>query len=243
VKGRRLVASLLFAAVVSATGCSRLPGKPEASEREVRPSEIRDFSALYGIHCAGCHGADGRLGAARPLDDPLYLALVDETTLERIVGRGIEGSLHPAFAQGAGGSLTDEQVRLLVEGMRERWGAPTPAGVELPRYAAGDPTTRGEDSVARGAELWSARCASCHGADGDGGPEAGSVVDPDYLALVTDQALRTAVICGRSDLGMPDWRGSGDQAPLRPEDVSDLVAWLASHRDPRGKSFGGETNE
>ena len=38
------------------------------------------------------------------------------------------------------------------------------------------------------------------------GRRAGSIVDPAYLALVSDQALRTTVIAGRPDLGMPDWR-------------------------------------
>jgi mono/diheme cytochrome c family protein len=227
-----LVASLLTVTVLSAAGCDHLPGKPDASGREVRPTEVRDFSVLYGANCAGCHGADGRLGAARPLNDPLYLALVDEQTLTRIVGQGIEGSLHPAFARSAGGRLTDEQVRLMVDGMRQRWGGAAPVGVEPPPYRADDAMAGRGGSVdsAHGAVLWAARCADCHGVDGNGGSEAGSVVDPDYLELVTDQALRTAVICGRPDLGMPDWRGEKDQVPLGPDDVSDLVAWLASHR-------------
>ena len=40
------------------------------------PSQVMAFGTLYGQYCAGCHGADGRLGAARPLNDPVYLALV-----------------------------------------------------------------------------------------------------------------------------------------------------------------------
>ena len=60
-----------------------------------------------------------------------------------------------------------------------------------------------------------------------------------FLALVSDQALRSTIICGRRDLGMPDYRGELDGQPvaerkgLQPLDdqqVSDLVAWLISHR-------------
>ena len=41
---------------------------------------------------------------------------------------------------------------------------------------------------------------------GGAAPKGGSVVDASYLALVSDQYLRTTVIAGRTDLGMPDWR-------------------------------------
>jgi mono/diheme cytochrome c family protein len=80
--------------------------------------------------------------------------------------------------------------------------------VPLPPYAA-------EDAVANGSGPWDPElglrvyaeaCANCHGADGIGGAKGGSIVDAAYLALVSDQALRTAVIADRTDLGMPDWR-------------------------------------
>jgi hypothetical protein len=56
------------------------------------------------------------------------------------------------------------------------------------------------------------------------------VINPAYLALVSDQALRTAVIVGRSDLGMPDWRANIPGRSMSPQEISDVVAWLASHR-------------
>ena len=51
-------------------------------------------------------------------------------------------------------------------------------------------------------------------------------MDPSYLALVSDQGLRTTVIAGRPDLGMPDWRGYVAGQPLTPQQVSDVTAWL-----------------
>ena len=62
------------------TGCDQLPGKPTAQHRWMAPSQVVDFSQLYADNCAGCHGTDGRLGAALPLHDPLYLALVGTDT-------------------------------------------------------------------------------------------------------------------------------------------------------------------
>jgi hypothetical protein len=57
-------------------------------------------------------------------------------------------------------------------------------------------------------------------------------VDPTYLALVSNQSLRTTVIAGRPDLGKPDWRDDIPGTPLTADQISDLVAWLAGHRQP-----------
>ena len=63
-----------------------------------------------------------------------------------------------------------------------------------------------------------------------GGPKGGSIVDPNYLDLVSDQHLRTTVIVGRPDLGKPDWRANVPGHPMSPQDIADVVAWLAAQR-------------
>lgn len=73
-------------------------------------------------------------------------------------------------------------------------------------------------------------CADCHGAEGRGGDKAGSVVDPSYLGLVSDQGLRTSVIVGRKDLDMPDWRGYVTGRAMSDQEISDVVAWLVAER-------------
>jgi cytochrome c oxidase cbb3-type subunit 3 len=75
-------------------------------------------------------------------------------------------------------------------------------------------------------------CSSCHGAGGIG---ARAIADPLYLALVTDQDLRTVIIAGMPNLGMTDWRGYA--TPLSDADVTDVVAWLAAHRTPLSASL------
>jgi cytochrome c oxidase cbb3-type subunit 3 len=82
----------------------------------------------------------------------------------------------------------------------------------------------------RGAEVYTSFCSSCHGPQGSGGPSASSIVDGSYLALVSDQGLRTVVIVGRPELGAPDWRGNVPGKAMSSQDVSDVVAWLASKR-------------
>jgi mono/diheme cytochrome c family protein len=122
--------------------------------------------------------------------------------------------------------LTDQQIDIIVSGMLSRWGGRTPPDpAALPAYE-----TRNPGDVQRGAAAYAAYCASCHGADGTGGEQGGSVVDGAYLRLVSDQALRSAVVCGRPDLGMPDWRGRDGARPMSEQEIADVVAWLAGHR-------------
>jgi len=214
-------------------GCERMPGKPAENERWVPSTQIVDFVTLYSRHCAGCHGADGRLGAARPLNDPPYLALVREDTLRGVIARGVPGTGMPAFAQPAGGSLTDQQIDLLVKEMRARWARPEEfKNTVFPPYSAQEATATGSGpgNAQHGAATYTTYCAQCHGADGGGGAKGGSVTDPVYLALASDQALRTAVIAGRPDLGKPDWRTNLPGRPLSPQDISDVVAWLVAQR-------------
>jgi cytochrome c oxidase cbb3-type subunit 3/ubiquinol-cytochrome c reductase cytochrome c subunit len=234
VKGRRRAAGLvvaLAAALVLASGvgtgrgCDGLPGRPSPPET---PTPDARSEALYARHCAGCHGAHGTLGAARPLDDPAYLAWIGTERLRKVTAQGVAGSLMPGFAASAGGPLDEAQVDLLVQGIVQRWGgaqpvAPAPLPYATPAgAAAGDPQ--------RGGRVFGVYCADCHGAGGRGDERGGSVVDPDYVALVSDQALRTAVVAGRVDLGMPGWRRETPPGPLSERDLGDLVAWLASHR-------------
>jgi cytochrome c oxidase cbb3-type subunit 3/ubiquinol-cytochrome c reductase cytochrome c subunit len=212
-------------------GCEAMPGRPNPADRYVVPAQVTSFGALYRQSCAGCHGTDGRLGAARPLNDALYLALVPPDRLREIIARGVPGGMQHAFAASAGGPLTDAQVDILAREMRARWGRPGEfAAASLPSYSA--PAGDGAADPQRGRQVFAAACAPCHGTEGTGGPKAGSVVDASYLALVSDQALRTAVIAGRPDLGMPDWRGYISGRPLTAREVSDVVAWLVSQRRP-----------
>jgi hypothetical protein len=55
-------------------------------------------------------------------------------------------------------------------------------------------------------------------------------VDGSYLALASDQGLRTTVIAGRPELGAPDWRGNVPGRPMTPQDIADVVAWLSAQR-------------
>jgi cytochrome c oxidase cbb3-type subunit III len=217
---------LVLFASLGVSGCGDAPGRLAAAEAPIMPSSVSGFDALYGANCAGCHGADGKGGGAIALADPVYLAIVDDTILHRVTANGIQGTSMPAFAQSAGGMLTDKQIDTIARGIREHWSkADALQGAVPPPYSS---TESGDSS--RGAEVYATHCQSCHGIGGRGGQAASSIVDGSFLALLGDQELRTIVIVGRPELGAPDWRADLAGKPLSAEDVSDVVAWLASQR-------------
>jgi cytochrome c oxidase cbb3-type subunit 3 len=221
-------------------GCKWMPGRPTEADGPVIPSQVKDFAALYSEYCAGCHGADGRFGAALPLNDPVYLALASDDVLRQVTVQGVPGTTMAAFGHDAGGYLTDKQVDILVRGMRARWARPDQfRNVALPLYSSRAAEASGESpgNPQRGKAVYATYCARCHGPDGHGpdgrgGTKAGPITDPSYLVLVSDQALRTTVIVGRPDLGMPDWRNRVAGTPMSPQEISDVVAWLAAQRQP-----------
>jgi mono/diheme cytochrome c family protein len=220
---KSLLAIISLAAIILA-GCDSLPGRPTQADLPLRPSDVTDFATLYGENCAGCHGADGTSGAAIAMNNPVYLAIIDDASMRRVIANGSLGTAMPPFAQSAGGSLTDRQIDLLMRGIRKSWTGAPGAAVGAPPYSS---STAGDSS--RGAQVYATTCQSCHGLDGKGGP-AGSIVDASYLSLISNQYLRTIVIAGRPDIGHPDWKNDVSGQPLTPEQVSDVVAWLASKR-------------
>jgi mono/diheme cytochrome c family protein len=217
-----------MALVLFTTGCDWMPGKPKLADRWVPDTAITNFAALYHTHCAACHSlGDGRLAAAHPLNDPVLLAVTDPAAFRKTVAEGVPGTTMPPFADVLDGPLTDAQLDLIVTNIFAKWRRPQDfVDVNLParRAPPGD--------AMRGAVAYRTYCASCHGADGQGGGKGGPVVTPSYLALVSDQGLRTTVIAGRVDLGMPDWRGYIPGTPMSDQEIADVVAWLASHRNP-----------
>jgi cytochrome c oxidase cbb3-type subunit III len=184
-----------------------------------------EFSTLYAENCAGCHGTDGHGGAAIALANPVYLAIADDAAIRKVVAAGVPGTAMPAFAESAGGMLTAAQINLITKEIRSRWskqGVLDPA--KAPSYS---PNSVGE--VERGEIAYKTFCESCHG-PGGAGRKASAITDNSFLALVSDQGLRTIVIAGRPELGAPDWRGNLPQKAMSDQEVTDVVAWLASHR-------------
>ena len=236
--------------VVLAAGCEmNLPGKPDPKQRPVLPDHEMEFTALYARNCAGCHGKDGKTGPAPPLNDDLFRASVSEEELRSVIAGGRDVSrghktLMPAFARVSGGTLTTPQIEVLVheikgnpEGKQPAWGVPAPLPKDAPPYKA--PPSKAALTSADYERIrkttFTQRCAGCHRGDGDKG-DAGTLNDPAFLALISNQALRRIMITGRPDLEvngkfMPGYSPErGRDKPLTSQEIDDLVALLASWR-------------
>jgi mono/diheme cytochrome c family protein len=164
----------------------------------VPADQVANFDTLYKTNCAGCHGADGKLGPAPPLNDPLFLAIVPDPELLRVIsgGRAVtpaQRSPMPAFGLDKDGPptagpagvvvevreethagarlaspLTAAQVKVLAEGIKKRWGPPLSPAGEVPKYLA--PKRAGEVKRDEGAgkRVFGQFCAGCHGKEGEG---------------------------------------------------------------------------
>jgi len=224
-RNRHLCATAALA-VMLFSGCGSPHGQPRKGSETLAPNEILEFVTLYSDNCAGCHGVEGRGGAAIALADPVYLAIADDAVMRKVISNGMPGTSMPAFAQSGGGMLTDKQIEVITSEIRSRWGR---RGIldaaNPPSYAA-----KFTGNIPHGELAYKTYCESCHGPGGHGGPKGSSITDDSFLALVSDQGLRTIVIAGRPELGAPDWRGNVPGKPMSDQEVTDVVAWLASRR-------------
>jgi cytochrome c oxidase cbb3-type subunit 3 len=213
--------------LMSCVGRHRQIGEPHDQEELLRPEKVVSFGRLYKENCSACHGENGSGGPAFELSNPTYQVLVDDSALRRWITSGMPGTQMPAFGESAGGFLTPQQVDVLISGMRSRWAPKSSSRSDMPPYfsnLAGNPN--------RGNALLRTKCVSCHQHN------IQKVTDPSYLALVSDQSLRTLVIAGRPDLGHPDWKQARPNQPLADQDVSDIVAYLHSLRsDTPGQPY------
>lgn len=217
---------MLLAALLLA-GCNLTPpGQPLPGSEQLAPNDVLDFNILYAENCAGCHGPQGRGGAAIALADPVYLAISDSAAMRKVISNGVRGTSMPAFAQSAGGMLVDKQIDVLTNEIRSRWGKPgILAAANPPSYA---PKSAG--NTAQGEAVYKTYCGSCHGPAGRGTAKGSSITDDSFLALVSDQGLRTVIITGRPELGAPDWRANVPGKPMSDQEITDVVAWLSSQR-------------
>jgi cytochrome c oxidase cbb3-type subunit 3/ubiquinol-cytochrome c reductase cytochrome c subunit len=242
-------------------GCV-LPGQPNPADRPVPADQVLEFGVLYRQNCAGCHGSDGKLGPAPPLNDPLFRAIVPEEDLEGVLTGGRKKTLMPAFARENGGVLTAAQIQVLVKeikgipykiverdeggvakvevepdagGISPQWGVPGKPPDGVPSYHEQSASAGNKE---KGVTVFGRACAACHGSQGQGiereGVMARTINDPVFLALNSNQVLRRYAITGRPDFGMPSYAearpGNPDFKPLTDQEVTDLVALLASWR-------------
>jgi cytochrome c oxidase cbb3-type subunit 3 len=227
IRGNTILSFITLTLVAGSVGCHRRFGPPNDQEGLMRPEDVVSFDRLYTENCSACHGENGSGGPALDLANPDYQALADDESLRRWITNGMPGTQMPAFGESAGGFLTPQQIDALIAGMRSRWAQADRDASEMPPYSS---STVGV--AAQGHEIFQGSCSSCHQ------QELQKITDTSYLALVSDQGLRTIIIAGRPDLGHPDWKQVRPGQPLTDLDVSDIVAYLHSLRsDTPGQPY------
>jgi cytochrome c oxidase cbb3-type subunit 3 len=114
-----------------------------------------------------------------------------------------------------------------------RAGAAQAPGAQPPGAGRGGPPPD-PAAVARGRQIFSPTCASCHGADAHGGPQIGTDLSRSAIATANDagQQLGALLKTGRPERGMPAFSMSA-------EDVMDLSAFFRSVAPPAGRGGGG----
>ena len=133
----------------------------------------------------------------------------------------------PAFAQSAGGLLTDEQVVVITSGIFSHWARKGILdGTNPPSYAA---KTTGD--ATHGEVAFGTYCASCHGAEGGGTAKEAALSR--MIHILPSSAIKD---CERSRLPAGrNWArrtgaATSPESPMSDQEITDVVAWLASRR-------------
>ena len=194
------------------------------------------LAKLLILLAAACLQAGGTQKAQKIewTDDPAKMVIPDAPLTGQVLGKEFKPTFihyntflrQVVFAQSSGGMLTDKQIDVITSAIRSRWSQRGILdGANPPSYA---PKSTGD--AQRGEAAYKTYCESCHGPAGRGGQKGSAITDDSFLALVSDQGLRTIVIAGRPELGAPDWRGNSPGKPMSDQEITDVVAWLASRR-------------
>lgn len=182
-----------------------------------------DGEHLYTLHCAACHGAEGRGGVGIPLALPAFLATVDDDYLFQTVRNGRPGRVMPPFHE-----LSDAQVRAIVHHLRS-WAPQATAPAK-----ADERPVRG--NVERGHALYDRYCSRCHGANGVGGHGTGvtfsrprelpvmppALNNPGFLRAASDGMIKRTLMNGRDGTPMVSFLAQG----LKERDIDDIVSYV-----------------
>jgi mono/diheme cytochrome c family protein len=202
------------------------------------PKLIEAKAQFNALGCYGCHKVGGVGGDAGP--DLSRAGEKDPGLLDfaHVPGRPVlsnwlaqhfrspvsvvPGSQMPMMG------LSEQQVDLLTMYMLSLRRRDIPANY-LPKDRAAAARFGGREFAADGATIYTAFCAACHGADGQGRRYAGlppypAIANPDFLALASDEFITATIVKGRPGRPMLAW-GEKDGG-LKPDEIKAVVAYV-----------------
>jgi cbb3-type cytochrome c oxidase subunit III len=158
-----------------------------------------DGATLYGTYCAACHGLRGEgmrfpgVPAFPAIANPDFLGIASDEFLRLTVRKGRPGRRMPAWGEKEGG-LRPEEIDAVVAHVRKiGGGVPARPDPRPHRWAKGD--------AAAGSRLYADACASCHGANGEGG-EGPALHNRVLLEAASDTYLFETIRDGRRGTAM-----------------------------------------
>jgi cytochrome c oxidase cbb3-type subunit III len=187
-------------------GLAATPVEGFAAKPELMKAAIAGGASAFKVHCVQCHGSDAAGSKGYPnLNDDDWLWGGDVKSIEYTLQHGVRNpdvadtrmSLMPAF--GKDGILTADGVQDAVSFVR------TISGQEQPGAAS-----------QRGAALYQANCAVCHGPAGKGLREFGAPNLTDGIWLYGgDRATLTETITYSRRGVMPAWGARLDPVTIK----------------------------
>lgn len=194
-----------------------------------------DGAYLYSNNCAACHGSNGSGGVGVPLANSSFLKSVSERYIFQTIRKGRPGRVMPSYEQ-----LSDAQVHAIVKHIRSWSSDEAPVYEQTP--VSGNPEN--------GAKLFKQHCASCHGANGEGGKGTGvtfsrprdlpilapALNNHGFLESASDLFIKKTLMNGREGTPMVSFLQHG----LTEKDINDVVSYVRSFEKHQEKISTGK---
>ena len=185
---------------------------------DVDVESVRRGTRLYTTYCGFCHGSSGEgylSDQANALNNPTFLATASDEFIEKSIHYGRPNTPMSAWSEEQNGPLSKSEIRDITTLIRS-WQTTKSIAVKDP------PPGR----IPKGQALYSKKCASCHGKNGEG-RSALSLNNPRFLDCASDGFLAYAIRKGR-----PETKMSAFESKFSSDQISDLVALLRSWATP-----------
>ena len=184
------------------------PTGPDLSKMAALHGDVPHGQAVFTARCAGCHGPEGRGGIGLSLNSKTFLAIASDSFLRETIALGRHHTAMPSSYD-----LTPQDIGDLVALIRS-WSKPSHTFSDVQALLPAASLKAGKDS-------FQARCAGCHGENGEGG--IGSLLHgDDFLAMAGDELLYKVIMEGRPGTEMPSWRF------LSAQEAAGLIAFIRS---------------
>jgi cytochrome c oxidase cbb3-type subunit 3 len=203
-------------------GITQVKGKVD--DKRSITGDAHAGAPLYQTYCASCHGDKGigyLSGSSGPgIGLKGFLNTASDDYIYQTMKYGRAGTpMRPMLGATGLANLTDTDAFNIIAYLRSLNGDKAPAPTPTQTVTAGDPKI--------GEQQYNMNCMACHQKDGIGKPGfAPSIRNRDFLAIASDDFIRTTVSKGRPGTAM------APRPDISKENVSHIIAYLRALPNP-----------